>query len=49
MTTYKIAVLPGDGIGIEVMEAARLVLDALNLKAEYIEVNLQTNQPLLPQ
>jgi 3-isopropylmalate dehydrogenase len=37
MTTYKIAFLPGDGIGKEVMEAARIVLDALNLKADYFE------------
>lgn len=36
MTRYKIAWLPGDGIGVEVMQAARLVLDALPLDAEYI-------------
>jgi len=36
MTRYRIAWLPGDGIGIEVMEAARIVLDALGLDAEYI-------------
>lgn len=28
--------MPGDGIGIEVMNGARLVLDALNLDAQYI-------------
>ena len=33
---YKIAWLPGDGVGNEVMEAARMVLDALKLDAEYI-------------
>jgi len=33
---YRIAWLPGDGIGVEVMEAARVVLDALDLDAEYI-------------
>ena len=33
---YKIAWLPGDGIGIEVLEAAKIVLDKLNLNAEYI-------------
>jgi isocitrate/isopropylmalate dehydrogenase len=33
---YKIAWLPGDGIGIEVLEAARIVLDKLELNAEYI-------------
>ncbi len=36
MAKYKIAWLPGDGIGIEVLEAARIVLDRLGLDAEYI-------------
>jgi 3-isopropylmalate dehydrogenase len=36
MDKYKIAWLPGDGIGIEVLEAAKIVLDKLNLNAEYI-------------
>jgi 3-isopropylmalate dehydrogenase len=36
MARYRIAWLPGDGIGNDVMEAARLVLDALKLDAEYI-------------
>ena len=36
MATYKIAWLPGDGIGIEVLEAARIVLDKLALDAQYI-------------
>ena len=36
MSKYKIAWLPGDGIGIEVLEAARIVLDKLQLDAEYI-------------
>jgi isocitrate/isopropylmalate dehydrogenase len=36
MAKYKIAWLPGDGIGIEVLEAAKVVLDKLNLDAEYI-------------
>ena len=35
MAQYTIAWLPGDGIGKEVMEAARLVLDALHLDATY--------------
>jgi isocitrate/isopropylmalate dehydrogenase len=35
MAKYKIGWLPGDGIGIEVMEAARLVLDAVQFDAEY--------------
>jgi 3-isopropylmalate dehydrogenase len=36
MRKHRIAWLPGDGIGKEVMEAARLVLDALELDAEYV-------------
>ena len=36
MSKYKIAWLPGDGIGIEVLEAAKIVLDKLKLDAEYI-------------
>jgi 3-isopropylmalate dehydrogenase len=36
MAKYKIAWLPGDGVGNDVMEAARLVLNAMNLDAEYI-------------
>ncbi len=34
--TYKIAWLPGDGVGVEVMDATRKVLDAVGFKAEYI-------------
>lgn len=33
---HKIAWLPGDGIGRDVMAIARLVLDALGFKAKYI-------------
>jgi 3-isopropylmalate dehydrogenase len=36
MAKYRIAWLPGDGIGIEVLEAARIVLDRLALDAEYV-------------
>lgn len=36
MPKYRIAWLPGDGIGVEVMAAARVVLDKLALDAEYI-------------
>jgi isocitrate/isopropylmalate dehydrogenase len=36
MAKHKIAWLPGDGIGNDVMEATRLVLDKLHLDAEYI-------------
>lgn len=35
MAKYKIAWLPGDGVGHDVMEAARLALDALKFDAEY--------------
>lgn len=35
-TNYKIAWLPGDGVGGEVLEAARIVLDKLSFNAEYI-------------
>ncbi len=34
--SYRIAWLPGDGIGKDVMDAARLVLDKIGLDAEYI-------------
>ena len=33
---YKIAWLPGDGIGVDVLEATRIVLDKLELDAEYL-------------
>jgi len=36
MANYKIAWLPGDGVGVDVMEAARLVLDTTSLSAEYL-------------
>jgi len=36
MSKFRIAWLPGDGIGNDVMEAARLSLDAVELDAEYI-------------
>lgn len=36
MAKYKIAWLPGDGIGKDVLDAAKIVLDKLNLDAEYI-------------
>ncbi len=36
MAKYRIAWLPGDGIGVEVLEAARIVLDRLALDAEYV-------------
>jgi isocitrate/isopropylmalate dehydrogenase len=33
---YRIAWLPGDGVGVDVMDATRIVLDKINLNAEYI-------------
>jgi 3-isopropylmalate dehydrogenase len=36
MAQYRIAWLPGDGIGKDVMDAARLVLDAIRLDADYV-------------
>ena len=36
MPEYKIAWLPGDGVGNDVMEAARIVLDKIGFDAEYI-------------
>ncbi|NIS82842.1 MAG: isocitrate/isopropylmalate dehydrogenase family protein [Anaerolineales bacterium] len=40
MAKYRIAWMPGDGIGVDVMEAARIVLDALKLDAEYIPCDI---------
>ena len=36
MSQYRIAWLPGDGVGVEVMEATRVCLDALEFDAEYL-------------
>ncbi len=36
MAKYRIAWLPGDGVGVEVMNATRVVLDKMKLSAEYI-------------
>ena len=36
MPTYNIAWLPGDGVGKDVMDATRIVLDALKFNANYI-------------
>ena len=36
MPKYKIAWLPGDGVGKDVMEAAKIVLEKIGLDAEYI-------------
>jgi len=36
MSKYKIAWLPGDGVGNDVMDCAKIILDEINLDAEYI-------------
>ena len=36
MAKYKIAWLPGDGVGNDVMEATKIVLDSLGFEADYI-------------
>ena len=37
MAKYKIAVLPGDGVGKDVVEAAMIVLQEIEFDAEYVE------------
>jgi len=36
MAKYRIGWMPGDGVGVDVMEATRSVLDAMGFDAEYI-------------
>lgn len=36
MSTYRIAWLPGDGVGVDVLDATRIVPDRLELNAEYV-------------
>lgn len=40
MSKYTIALLPGDGVGVDVMEAAQLVLDRVDLDADYISADI---------
>ena len=40
MAPYRIAWLSGDGIGVDVLDATRIVLDRLNLDAEYIHADI---------
>ena len=40
MAKYKIAWLPGDGVGQDVMEAAKIVLDKLKLDAKYFPADI---------
>jgi 3-isopropylmalate dehydrogenase len=36
MAKYKIGWLPGDGVGVDVLDATKIVLEKINLDAEYI-------------
>ena len=36
MSKYKIGWMPGDGVGVDVMDATRIVLDKLGFDAEYV-------------
>jgi len=40
MAKYKIAWMPGDGVGVDVMDAARIVLDKIKLDAEYVNADI---------
>jgi 3-isopropylmalate dehydrogenase len=40
MAKHRIAWMPGDGVGVDVMKAARLVLDAVGLDAEYVPADI---------
>ncbi len=36
MPKYRIAILPGDGVGKDVVEATMIVLDKIGLDADYV-------------
>jgi 3-isopropylmalate dehydrogenase len=40
MSKYRIALMPGDGIGQDVMDAAQIVLDKIELDAEYVPADI---------
>src|SRR5437764_171194 len=40
MPKYRIAWMPGDGVGVDVMNATRIALDALRLDADYIPADI---------
>src|SRR5947208_2722102 len=40
MAKYRIAWMPGDGVGNDVMEAARIVLDQMRFDAEYVPCDI---------
>ncbi len=37
MAKYKIGWMPGDGVGVDVMDATRTVLDKLGFDADYVQ------------
>ena len=54
MAKYRIAVMPGDGIGNDVMDAAKIVLEKIALDAEYVPADIgwelwRTEGESLPQ
>jgi len=40
MAKYRIAWMPGDGVGVDVMNATRVVLDAMKFDAEYVHADI---------
>ncbi len=40
MAKYRIAWMPGDGVGVDVMDAAKIVLEAMKFDAEYIPADI---------
>ena len=40
MAKYRIAWMPGDGVGVDVMDATRVVLDAMKIDAEYVHADI---------
>jgi 3-isopropylmalate dehydrogenase len=40
MAKYKVAWMPGDGVGNDVMEAAKIVLDKCDFDAEYVHADI---------
>ena len=40
MAKYRICLMPGDGIGNDVMEAAQIILDGIALDAEYVTAEI---------
>ena len=40
MAKYKIAWMPGDGVGVDVMNATKIVLDAMKFDAQYVPADI---------